>query len=312
MPGCVFIRMNEDTTINILSGMVDIGGGADTVVCQIAAEELGVPIESISLTTSDSGICPYDAFTIGDRLTMTVGNAVRNAALDIKRQIFERVAQKFHCQADDLDLKDGKVFIKAKPEQAIPLIAVSMEAHYANHEGPIMGVGTYFFEERPHEEGTVKGALEVSLNTSNYTTQIAEVEVDERTGQVEVLKITASQDVGFAINPPAVRGQLVGGIVMGLGWTSIEGYEIEDGVVLNRALLDNKIPGVLDTPEIETLTVEENSELGPYGAKPVGNLPIIPTAPAIANAIYDAIGVRIKELPITPQKILAALKAKQQ
>jgi CO/xanthine dehydrogenase Mo-binding subunit len=212
---------------------------------------------------------------------------------------------------EELDLKNGKVFLKAKPEQSIPLIGVSMQAHYVNREGPIMGKGTFFFEEPPHEEGAVKGALEVSIYTPNWTTQVAEVEIDKRTGRVNVLKITASEDVGFAINPPAVRGQMLGGIVMGLGWATIEGYELREGKVLNRALLDNKLPVAADIPEIETLVIEEKSELGPYGAKSMGNTPILPTAPAIANAVYDAIGVRIKDLPITPHKILAALKKKQ-
>jgi len=311
MPACAFVRVNEDGTINVLSGVTDIGQGAETIICQIVAEELGAPVDAITLVTADTGVCPYDAFTIGDRVTMSVGQAVRLAAGDAKRQIFERVAQLFHCKVEELDLKNGKVFLKAKPEQSIPLIGVSMQAHYVNREGPIMGKGTFFFQEPPHEEGAVKGALEVSLNTPNYTTQVAEVEVDERTGQVEVLKITASQDVGFAINPLAARGQMLGGIAMGFGWALIEGYGLKDGRVLNRAFLDNGIPGAMDIPEMEALVVEENSERGPYGAKPMGNLPLIPTAPAIANAVYDAIGVRIKDLPITPHKILAALKKRQ-
>ncbi len=311
MPSCVFVRVNEDATINVLSGVTDIGQGAETIVCQIAAEELGVPLEAVTLATADTGVCPYDPFTIADRVTVTVGNAARRAAIDAKRQIMERVARKFHCETDDLDLKDGKVFVKARPEQAIPLIGISMESHYSDREGPIMGKGTFFITDPPHEEGTVKGALETAMVAPNWTTQVAEVEVDEKTGQVKVLKITASEDVGFAINPPAVRGQMLGGIIMGVGWTLMEGYELKDGKVLNRALLDNKLPVAMDIPEVETLLVEENSELGPYGAKSVGNVPILPTAPAIANAIYDAVGVRIKDLPITPYKILAALNKKQ-
>ncbi|MEW6663639.1 MAG: molybdopterin cofactor-binding domain-containing protein [Thermodesulfobacteriota bacterium] len=311
MPACAFVRVNEDGTISVLSGVTDIGQGAETVICQIVAEELGVSVEAVTLVTADTGVCPYDAFTIGDRVTMSVGHAVRLAAADARRQIIGRVAEIFHCQPEDLDLKNGKVSLKARPEQAIPLIGVSMQAHYANREGPIMGKGTFFFQEPPHEEGSVKSALEISMNVPNYTTQIAEVEVDEETGRVDLLKITASQDVGLAINPPAVRGQMLGGIMNGVGYALIEGYELRDGKVLNRALLDNRLPGAMDTPEIEALIVEEKSILGPYGSKPVGNLPLIPTAPAIANAVYDAVGVRIKDLPITPHKILQGLKKKQ-
>ncbi len=174
--------------------------------------------------------------TIGDRLTMSMGHAARLAALDVRQQVLERVAELFHCSPADLDIKDARVFVKARPEQAIPLIAVSMQAHYVNREGPIMGKGTFFFQEPPHEEGSVTSALEISLNCPNYTTQVAEVEVDEKTGRFEVLKITAAQDVGFAINPPAVRGQILGGVLMGYGWACIEGYEVRDGKVLNRAL----------------------------------------------------------------------------
>jgi len=312
MPTCVFLRVNEDGTINVIAGFTDNGQGAETVICQMAAEEMGVPVEHVSLITADTGVSPYDSLTIGDRTTLSAGNAVRRAAADAKRQILERVAQMFHCETDDLDLKNSKVFVKARPEQAIPLIGVSMQAHFANRQGPIMGKGMFFFEERPHKEGTVTGALEVSQNVPNYTTQVAEVEVDERTGQVEVLKIIASEDVGFAINPQGVRGQMVGGIAMGVGWALTEGYKLRDGNVLNRSLLDNGIPGSLDVPEIETLIMEENSEQGPYGAKSMGNTPILPTAPAIANAVYDAIGVRITDLPITPDKVLSALRKKRE
>jgi len=308
MPTCVFLRVNEDGTINVLTGVTDLGQGAETIICQIAAEEMGVPLERVSLITADTGVSPYDAFTLGDRVTVSIGHAVRRAAGDAKRQVLERVAQIFHCETDELDLKDSKVFVKARPKQAIPLIGVSMQAHFANRQGPIMGKGTFFFEEPPYKEGTVSGALEVSQNVPNYTTQVAEVEVDERTGEVEVMKITACQDVGFAINPHSVKGQMVGGIAMGVGWALTEGYELRDGNVLNRSLLDNGIPGALDVPEIETLIMEEKSESGPYGAKPMGNLPIIPTAPAIANAVYDAVRVRITDLPITPEKVLSALK----
>ncbi len=310
MPTCVFLRINEDGTMNVLTGVTDMGQGAETIICQIVAEEMGVPIEAVSLITADTAVCPYDAFTIGDRVTVSIGHAVRRAAADAKQQVLERVAQIFHCTPEDLDLKESKIFVKARPGQAIPLIGVSMQAHYANRQGPIMGKGTFFFQEPPHREGSVTSALEVSMNVPNYATQVAEVEVDERTGQVEVLKITASQDVGFAINPQAVKGQVLGAVAMGIGWALAEGYDLRNGKVFNRALLDNGIPGAMDVPEINALIVEQGSELGPYGAKPIGNLPIIPTAPAIANAIYDAVGVRITDLPITPDKILAALNKK--
>ncbi len=242
LPTCVFVRLDQDGSVNVLSGMTDLGGGADTVICQIVAEELGVPIESITLVSADSGVCPYDAMTIGDRLTMSMGHAARLAALDVRQQVLERVAELFHCSPADLDIKDARVFVKARPEQAIPLIAVSMQAHYVNREGPIMGKGDLLFQEPPHEEGSVTSALEISLNCPNYTTQVAEVEVDEKTGRFEVLKITAAQDVGFAINPPAVRGQILGGVLMGYGWACIEGYEVRDGKVLNRALWTFRAP----------------------------------------------------------------------
>ena len=311
LPTCVFVRLDQDGSIAVLSGVTDIGGGAETIICQVVAEELGVPIESISLVSADSGVCPYDAMTIGDRLTMSMGNAARLAALDVRQQILERVAQIFHCSPDDLDIKDARVFVKARPQQAMPLIGVSMQAHYENREGPIMGKGTFFFQEPPIEEGSVTSALETSMNCTNFSTQVAEVEVDEETGRFEVLKITASQDVGLAINPPMARGQMLGGTLMGWGWACLEHYEVRRGRVFNRALLDNSLPGILDAPEMETLLIEEPSVNGPYGAKPMGNVPIIPTAPAIANAIYDATGVRIKDLPITPEKILAGLREKR-
>ena len=309
-PSCAYVKINEDGTIGLLAEALDIGQGSDTVLCQIAAEELGVPLEDINLITGDTDATPYDLMTVADRVTYTAGNAVRIAAQDAKRQLLERAAQMLEAKVDDLELKDRMVFVKGSPGKMIPLIGLSMEAHYHNRKGPIIGKGVFFPEDEVYDPKSVEGGTDISMHAPNYITQVAEVEVDIRTGKVEVLKITTAQDVGFPINPLSLEGQMQGAIVQGIGYALTEGYSVEAGEVLNHSFKEYKIAGALDVPEIETLLVEEKIKEGPYGAKGAGNPPIVPTAPAIANAIYDAIGVRIKDLPITPEKVLKAIKEK--
>lgn len=205
-------------------------------------------------------------------------------------------------EVSDFELKDRMVLVKGAPEKIIPLIGISMAAHYFDRQGPIMGKGTFSPEDEPYEKETVEGGTEVAMHAPNYITQVAEVEVDERTGNIKVLKITAAQDVGFPINPLALKGQMQGGIVQGIGYALTEGCSVEAGEVLNHSFKDYKMLGALDIPKIETLIVQEKAKTGPYGAKPAGNPPIVPTAAAVANAIYNAIGVRMKDLPITHRR----------
>jgi len=306
---CAFVKINEDGTIGLLSGALDLGQGSDTLLCQIVAEELGVPLEDIVLPTADTDITPYDFFTLADRTTYTAGNAVRLAALDAKQQLFELAAKILEVKVDDLGLKNRMVFVKGKPKKMIPLKSLSMAAHYYKG-GPIMGKGTVFPEDEPYEKQTIEGGIQVSLHAPNYIAQVAEVEVDDRTGEIKILKITAAQDVGFPINPLSLEGQMEGGIVMGIGYALTEEYSVEVGKVINPSFHEYKIPDVWTVPKIKTLFVTEKAKEGPYGAKGSGNPPIVPVAPAIANAIYNAIGVRIKDLPITADKIIKALKEK--
>jgi len=280
---------------------------------QIAAEVIGVPMERVSIVTADTATCPFEWATIADRLTVSTGNSVHQAAMEVRRQILERVAEKFHCRPDELEIKNSLIFVKARPQQAIPLIAITKEAAHGHPKGPIMGKGAFCFDH-PHttEPGAIRGGLESGLNLPNYTTQVAEVEVNENTGEVKVLKVTASEDVGFAMNPLAIRSQITSGIVMGQGWALTEGSVLKDGMIMNQSLVDNGLPGVLDAPaEMEILVLEENAKMGAFGARSMGNTPLLPTAPAISNAIFDAVGVRMKDLPITPEKVLAAIKEKK-
>jgi CO/xanthine dehydrogenase Mo-binding subunit len=308
------IKANEDGTMTILMGAVDIGTGTETVVTQIAAEVLGVPPRSISIVSGDTETTPYDFGSVSSRTLYTAGNAVKLAAEDVKQQLFKIAADKLGAKAEDLTAKEGRIYVSGTPEKSLSISEVAFTA-VAFKGGPITGRGSYLPDVKPYDPKIVTGCPWGAYPFPNHVhgTQVAEVEVDTETGQVSVLKAIAVHDVGKAINPNGIRGQLIGGIQHGVGYALTESMKWDDkGNQLTFSFLDYKVPRSTDMPkEIQVDWVESNDPLGPFGAKGVGEPGMVPTAPAIANAIYDAIGVRIKELPITPDKILRALAEKK-
>jgi xanthine dehydrogenase molybdenum-binding subunit len=205
-----------------------------------------------------------------------------------------------------LDIRDRTVYSKKDPEKKVPIGKILRAAHYT--AGGKIVMGEYFYD--PNNENLdreFKGNLSV---TYAYGTHGVEVEVDKETGQVKILRYIAAHDVGRAINPMLLEGQVYGGVTQGIGYALTERLILQDGKVMNPNFLDYKMLTAKDVPNIETIVVETNDPFGPFGAKGIGEPGLVPTAPAIANAIYDAVGVRIKDLPITPEKVLAALKEK--
>jgi carbon-monoxide dehydrogenase large subunit len=306
-----FVKLSDDGTAEVLTSTVDMGQGSSTIFAQIVAEELGLNVKDIKVASPDTSVTPFDHGTSSSRSTFHMGNAVKQAAVDAKRQLLEVAAEELEANPEDLEVRKGLIFVKGSPEKNIPLSKVSMGGSYlAIGKGkPIMGRGTFNVPDAtPLDPETGQGAKPTVFWM--YAAQAAEVEVDRETGKVKVLKIVSAHDIGKAINTSACEQQIEGAIATGVGTTLMEEIRIEGGKTLNPNFVDYKMPTSLDMPEMVPILVETIHESGPYGAKGLGEPALAPTAPAIANAIYDAVGVRIKELPITPDKVLKALKEK--
>ncbi|RMF88886.1 MAG: xanthine dehydrogenase family protein molybdopterin-binding subunit [Nitrospinota bacterium] len=288
-----WVKMHEDGSIGLSVGSTDLGTGAYTVLVQMVAEELGVPMEEVTLVAADTEITPYDTTSGGSRVTVSMGNAVRRAAREVREQLLELAAERLEARKDDLVIAQKQVYVKGSPDRALSFRELSQYSH-TRGKGPLLGKGSF------------TSPLPTSLPT--YCTHVAEVEVDVETGEVRVLRVVAAHDVGFAIHPTNLEGQIQGGVAQALGHALLEETRFDQGRIANASFLDYKIPSSQDVPPINALLVEVGDEKGPFGARGIGEPPIIPTAPAIANAIAHAIGVRIKELPITPEKILQALR----
>lgn len=289
-----WVKLNEDGTVHLIAGMSEIGSGSSTAMVQIAAEILGVKAEAVGLVAGDTETTPYDTLTAASRVTVSVGNAVQRAAMDARDQLLQMAAERLEANLADLECRDGRIVVKGSPERGFSLGELARYAQTLG-PGPILGRGAF------------SSRLPQSLHT--YGTQIVEVEVDEETGQVALRRIVAAHDVGCAINPQGVEGQIQGGVTQAIGHTLMEEVKYApNGDPRNPGFLDYKIPSILDLPLIEPVIVEEADEEGPFGARGIGEPPILAMAPAIANAIVDAVGVRITSLPITAEKVLQALQ----
>jgi 4-hydroxybenzoyl-CoA reductase alpha subunit len=302
------VKVDDFGKVTLVTGATDMGQGADTMLAQIVAEELGVPVENVTVISTDTDITPWDVGAHASRTTFVAGNSARLAAADAKRQILEAAAQNLGEKVENLDMKDGKVFLRGEPEEWIPFAKMVRSKHFRPDGDVILAKGWY---EPPTERQDKEFRGNISA-TYGFATQAVEVEVDTETGEVAVLKIAAAHDVGRAINPMAVEGQIHGGVSMGLGYGLYEELVVERGEVLNPNFADYALPTALDMPPIETILIETDDPAGPFGAKGMSEPACIPTAPAIANAIYDAVGVRIRDLPITSEKVLKALKEKEE
>jgi xanthine dehydrogenase molybdenum-binding subunit len=286
------VKLNEDGTVAILTGVVDLSG-ASTSLAQITAEVLGVSLDDVHVRTADTDFAPHSTISAGSQALKSMGSAVLLAAREVERQIREVASDRLEANAGDLELCDNRVFVKGTPERSVTLREIG---HLA----------------LDHKRGPIVRTQSVAQLQSHpaLTTHAAEIEVDPDTGRIEILRYVAVQDVGTAINPLSVRGQIEGAVMQGLGQALSEACTFEQGRMTNPNLLDYKIFSSLDAPEVEVHLIEHPCASGPLGAKGVGEPPIIPPPAVIANAVHDALGVRIRELPITPEKVYLALKEK--
>ena len=291
-PASAQAALNADGTVTVITGVSDITGAA-TAFTQIAAEELGLPLERVAAVMADTSTAPYVGMSAGSKTIYTAGRAVKLAAEDARRQILEIAAQRLGVPPEALECRDGRVWVSGEPARAMDFQQIgTLTTSYGGRFTPVIG----------------RGAVATRRQAPSFTVQGAAVEVDPETGQIALLGHVTIQDVGFAINPLAVAGQMEGGTSQGIGIAlSEELIYDEEGHLLNPSLLDYRLPTTVDIPHIESVIVEVPSEEGPYGARIVGEPSIVPVSAAVANAVYDAIAARVYDLPLTAERVLRAL-----
>ena len=329
----VIIKVNDDGNgVTVYSGSNEIGQGSDTIIGMIAAEVLGLKLEDVNVISGDTGLCPIDLGAYSSRQTLMTGNATREAAESVRFQILVKISQRYNLPVTEFQLRDGRVYGTEKNQHELteirnrykfehryfsnladdgPLTFAEVARLIYADSGSILGKGTYRPPELQYSKewkGSVVGA------SPAYSTQtcIAEVTVDSETGNLTIDHLTLAHDCGFAINRKAIEGQLEGSMCHGLSEALFEEMIFDSkGRQMNPTLGDYKIPTTMDVPDMDAIIIESNEPNGPFGAKEVGEGCILPVVPAIINAIRDACGVVIMELPITSEKILKSLKAKE-
>lgn len=292
-----FVSLLPDGSASVICGSVDVGQGSDTIMAQIAAEELGVSMEKISVMTTDTDVTPDCESTSASRVTYISGKAVQRAAQRAKEILFEKVSAHLDTDPEELCLRDGIIYAEQNPERRIT-VANALRMYFMQG---VSAVGYFLPETIPLNAETGQGN---PCATYAFAGSVAEVEVDPRTGQVEVLKLVSIADVGKAINPRNVEGQIEGGASMGIGYTLMEEIKAQEGITKNTSFADYVIPTARDIRNIESIIIEESEPTGPYGAKGFSEVAVTPIAGAILNAIRNAIGVRIVGIPATPEKVL--------
>jgi 4-hydroxybenzoyl-CoA reductase subunit alpha len=301
----VNIKIDRDAAVTVYSGASDIGQGSDTMQVQVVAEVLGVRPERVKLVAADTQLTPIDLGSYSSRVTFMAGNACIEAAKSMREQIFAAVAEHFRCRPQELACTDEVIHKKNDPGVRVGFddaVVMAIDFH-----GALVAQGAY----SPPEEargGKFKGAGVGPSPSYSYSAQVAEVTVDPETGRVRVDKIVAAHDCGKALNPMAVEGQVIGSVYMGFGQAMEEEMVWNGGRLMNPSLLEYRIPTTLENPEIECIIVESEDPEGPFGAKEAGEGSLAATIPAISNAIYDAVGVRIRSVPFSPEVVLEAMR----
>jgi 4-hydroxybenzoyl-CoA reductase subunit alpha len=325
----VVIKVAEDGgTVTVLTGSAEIGQGSDTMLAMIAAETLGIPLECVRVFSGDTEYS-VDLGAYSSRQTLMTGHAAKEAAESVRRQIAEVLSVHMGCDVGDITFRNGNVFFKGGPGNFEKLRQGYIKEHRGwtdppggdyftfreaarlafLEKGTLVGTGKY---KPPRLGGAYKGAAVGTSPAYGCSAQVVEVSVDLETGQVSVDNMTDAHDCGLAINLTSVEGQMQGSLSMGLGECLFEEVKFDSrGRIINASLGEYKIPTALDMPNVKSIVVESNEPNGPYGAKEVGEGAIMPTIPAILNAIYDATGVRINELPVTAERLYMAMKEKE-
>jgi CO/xanthine dehydrogenase Mo-binding subunit len=294
-PTSATVKLNPDGTLAVLTGQVDIAG-TNIALAQIASTAFGVDIEKVKITTGDTDVAPVTGLSAGSKTIYTVGVAVMQAAQNARQQALEIAAGELEAAVQDLEIVDGRVTVRGMPDKGVTLAQIGKKGNlYMSKVEPVIGVAHPAFTQQ----------------APAFAAELARVEVDPDTGEVTLHEFVIVQDVGKAINPLAVEGQMQGGAVQSLGIALSEQLDYDDqGRLRNPSLLDYRKLTAADLPNLETIIVEVPSPAGPFGARGVGEPPIVPAPAAIANAIEDATGCRLTHLPLTPEKIALAIAAR--
>ncbi len=347
----VNMKIDRDGGVVVYTGAAEIGQGSDTMTAQVAAEVLGCSLARVRVIAADTDLTPIDIGSYSSRVTFMAGNATMRAAEEVKKRIAAAAATKMNCAAEDLAFRDDLVFKKGsaspvmKKDQAEEMDVTQAGASVSGRvEGQILrgSLQQKRKEEGPKEWMTFEEAVVAAIDfhgaltgtgsyapppearggkhkgggvgpspAYSYSAQVAEVSVDEDTGEVTVHKVWAAHDCGRALNPVSVEGQIIGSVWMGMGQALTEEMVWKDGMLMNAGMLEYRSPSSVESPEVEPIIVESIDPEGPFGAKECSEGSLAATIPAIANAIYDAVGVRLHESPFTPERVLAALRAKR-
>jgi CO/xanthine dehydrogenase Mo-binding subunit len=288
------VRLNADGSLTVSVGSTEIGQGVRTVVAQIAAETLGVPFEQVAVTYTDTGYGPYDASTGASRSTTMSGLAVQRATSEIRDRVVGMASEAWGCSEDAVEISEGVV---RGPGSSEPL-GFFVGEHFGQRGGNFIGVG----EVTAHEFPTTPAFWEVAAG-------VADVTVDPETGEVRVDAYRSIADVGRAVNPLLMEGQEEGAVAQGIGHTMFEALEWEDGMLMNDSMLEYRVPRISDMPTyMHGELAEAEDGPGPFGLKGAGEGGLIPVGGAVANAVFDATGVRIRELPLTPERVWRAIR----
>ncbi len=302
--GCgTILKLDDFARCTVITGASEIGQGFDAVLCQIISEELGIPVADITMKNDDSAIGPWDVGVHASRTTFIAGNSAQRAARAAREQILDAASKRVNATVDNLDLRQGWVVQVHNDEPLIKLDKLLRDMHFQKEPELVMTTDYYEPSSEPedrHHVGDISAAY-------SHAVHVAEVEVDTETGEVKVTKVTSVQDVGRVINELGLEAQIEGGIVMGLGYALSEELRIVEGQVTNPSFRDYKVPTAPEIPELDLHFIETDCKTGPMGAKGIAELPTIVIAPAVANAVYNAIGIRFMDPPLTPEKVARAL-----
>jgi CO/xanthine dehydrogenase Mo-binding subunit len=304
--GAAEIEMAADGTITIWSGASELGQGLRTVLCQLAAEELGIPYEDTLIISSDTVKTPDAGPVSASRSTFVQGNAVLEAARELKRELRALASQLLGSAADQIEFQNGYVLVRDETGRSMSIGELAAKMHLNGRR--VRGFGRYDITTSDVDPESSQGD---AYTTYTWASQLAQVEVDTDTGQVKVLRLASIADAGKAINPKAVEGQIEGGALQGLGFSLMEEVIMKDGVFLNSELSTYLIPTAADMPVIEALIVEVPDPKGPLGAKGVGEPATIPTTAAILNAAANAVGRRLYRTPASPANMLSLLNSEE-
>ncbi len=301
----VQIKVDRGGGVAVFCGSTDVGQGSDSVLAYVVAEELGIEPKDIRVVTADTDLTPVDLGSYSSRVTLMTGNAAIQAARKLRGQLLEAAAKKLEVPVERLRMASRRVWDEAEPSRSLSFAEVAVLAEAAF--GTLGSVGWY---RPPKPAAKWKGSGVGPTPTYSYSAAAVELSADRETGVIRVDKVWIAHDIGRALNPLLVVGQLEGSVYMALGETLMEEQVFRQGLHRIPSMLDYKSPTTLDMPVVESILVETLDPEGPYGAKECGQGPLLPVIPAVANALFDALGVRVDEVPLTPEKVLAALEGR--